>query len=74
MKKSKEADKELIELALSISFKRDIEILRSRWKNPFLKNGTVDVDAYIEFVTQFNEFINHAQKPLKPLIDKAMKL
>jgi hypothetical protein len=42
--------------------------------NPFIKDGEVDVDAYIEFVQQFNEFINHEPKPFKPMIDKDMKL
>jgi len=27
-----------------------------------------------EFVTQYNEFINHEPKPFKPMIDKVMKL
>ncbi|MCL4477547.1 MAG: hypothetical protein M1381_00390 [Deltaproteobacteria bacterium] len=74
MKLSEEAKKELLEFAKSESFKKDIEMLRSQWKNPFLKNGKVDVDAYIEFVTQFNEFINHMQKVLKPMLDVKMKL
>jgi hypothetical protein len=74
MKFSQKAEKELIELAKSESFKRDIEMLRSRWQTPFIKNGEADVDAYIEFVTQFNEFINHEPKPFKPMIDREMKL
>ena len=74
MKLSQKTEKELIELAKSESFKRDIEMLRSRWQTPFIKNGEVDIDAYIEFVTQFNEFINHEPKPFKQMIDKVMKL
>ena len=74
MKLSQKTEKELIELAKSESFKRDIEMLRSRWQTPFIKNGEVDIDAYIEFVTQFNEFINHEPKPFKPMIDREMKL
>ncbi|MCL4479300.1 MAG: hypothetical protein M1381_09430 [Deltaproteobacteria bacterium] len=74
MRLSEQAKKELLEFAKSGSFKKDIEILRSRWENPFLKNGKVDVDAYIEFVTQFNEFISHMPKVLKPMLDVKMKL
>ncbi len=74
MKLSKQAKKELLELAKSESFKKDIEMLRSQWKNPFIKNGRVDVDAYIEFITQFNEFINHMPKALTPMLDVKMKL
>lgn len=74
MRLSKKAERELIELAKSDSFKKDIEMLRSRWQMPFIKDGKVDADKYIEFVTQFNEFINHEPKPFKPIIDRVMKL
>ncbi len=74
MKLSQKAEKELIDLAKSDSFKKDIEMLRSRWQMPFVRDGKVDADAYIEFVTQFNEFINHEPKPFKPMIDRDMKL
>ncbi|MBI4378146.1 MAG: nucleotidyl transferase AbiEii/AbiGii toxin family protein [Nitrospinae bacterium] len=46
----------------------------SRWQMPFIKDGRVDVDAYIEFGTQFNELINHEPKSFKPIIDRVMKL
>jgi len=74
MKLSQKAEKELIDLAKSDSFKKDIEMLRSRWQMPFIRDGKVDADAYIEFVTQFNEFINHEPKPFKPIIDRDMRL
>lgn len=68
------AEKELIELAKSEDFRRDTEMLCLRNKSPFIKDGKVDVDAYIEFVTQFNEFINHEPKPFKPMVDRDMRL
>ena len=74
MRLSENAEKELIDLAKSDSFKKDIEMLRSRWQMPFVRDGKVDADAYIEFVTQFNEFINHEPKSFKPIIDRVMKL
>jgi hypothetical protein len=74
MKLSSEAEKELINLAESETFKNDMELLRLRWQAPFIKAGKVDVDAYIEFVQQFNEFINHQPKPFKLMIDKDMRL
>lgn len=74
MKISKEAEKELRDLATSESLRRDMETIARQRHNPFFKDGKVDVDAYIEFVTQFNEFINHEPKPFKPMIDKVMKL
>ncbi len=74
MKLSRGTKKELLEFAGSDVFRKDMDILRRRWDSPFVKNGVVDVDAYIEFVTQFNEFINHEPKPFTPMIDKEMKL
>ena len=74
MKLSLKAQKELIELAKSDSFRKEMDSLRARWQRPFIKHGDVDVDAYIAFVTGFNEFINHEPKPFKPMKDKDMKL
>lgn len=74
MNLSPEAAKELLELAGSEALRRDMVTIASRRHNPFIKDGEVDVDAYIEFVTQFNEFINHEPKPFKPMIVREMKL
>ncbi|MEK7307749.1 MAG: hypothetical protein AAB089_01640 [Nitrospirota bacterium] len=74
MRISEEAAQELLELAKSESFRKDMELLRSQWQSPFIKDGIVDIDAYIEFVQQFNEFINHEPKPFKPMIEKDMRL
>jgi len=74
MKLSGKAETELVELAKSGSFRKDMEMLGLRWRAPFIKDGETDVDAYIEFVTRFNEFINHEPKPFRPMIDRVMKL
>ena len=42
--------------------------------NPFFKNGRAIPDAYIEFVSQYNEFINHQPKPFSAFRDRMMKL
>jgi len=65
---------ELLELAQSYTLKKDMEIISSKRHNPFIKNGRCDVDAYLEFVTQYNEFINHEQKPFKEMLDRDMRL
>ncbi|TAN45550.1 MAG: hypothetical protein EPN22_02275 [Nitrospirae bacterium] len=65
---------ELLRLASSSSMREDMERVAGQRHNPFIKNGKVDVDAYIEFVTQFNEFINHEPKPFEPMIERDMKL
>lgn len=74
MKILQKGEKELVELAGSDSFRKDMEILNRRHTSPFMKDGNVDVDSYIEFITQFNEFINHQPKPFRPIIDRVMKL
>ncbi len=71
---SEDEKREFLRLAKSSSLRRDMRHLSSNRHNPFIKDGKVDVDAYIEFVTQYNEFINHEPKPFKPIIDKVMKL
>ena len=74
MKLSSGAQRELIELAKSDSFREEMASLEMRWKMPFIQDGKADVDAYIEFVTGFNEFINHEPKPFTPMMDKDMRL
>ena len=74
MKLSRKMADGFIEFAGSECLRKDMEMLKVQWKDPFIKDGRVDVDAYIEFVTQFNEFINHKPKPFKPMIDRDMKL
>ena len=42
--------------------------------NPLIVDGEVDLDRFITFLTEYNEFINHKPKPFKPMIDRIMKL
>ncbi len=74
IKISKKAEKEFKKFSELHSFRKDMDMIASSRHQPFLKDGKVDVDAYIEFVTQFNEFINHTPKPFKRIIDKDMRL
>jgi hypothetical protein len=71
---SEQEKRELLRLAGSLSLREDMEYLSSHRHNPVLVNGMVDMDRLIEFLTQFNEFINHEPKPFMPMIDKEMKL
>jgi hypothetical protein len=61
-------------LAESTSLRDDMRRLSESRHNPFLKDGRVDVDKYIDFLNEYNEFINHTPKPFKPMIDRIMKL
>ena len=71
---SKKAEKELRSLARSAALKKDMATMSASRHNPFSKAGIVDADAYILFVSAFNEFINHEPKPFVHMIDKDMRL
>lgn len=71
---SEKAAQEFIELSKSDSLRDDLKAVSRNRHNPFARNGKVDVDAYIEFVTEFNEFINHQPKPFTSIIDTEMRL
>jgi hypothetical protein len=72
MKFSRKAEREL--RAAIEMLKLNAEVLRHNRHNPFIKNGKVDVEAYIQFIIEYNEFINHAPKPFEPIIDRDMRL
>jgi hypothetical protein len=71
---SEEEKREMLRLAGSSSLREDMRYVSSHRHNPVLVNGMVDIDRLIEFLTQFNEAINHQPKPFRPIIDKEMKL
>jgi len=68
------SQKKLLKQPQAVAFRKDMELVTEGRHNPFIKNGRVDVDAYIEFVTQYNDFINHKPKPFRRMIDNDMKL
>ena len=65
---------ELLALAKSSSLKKDMQYLSAHRHNPLIVDGKVDLDRYITFLTEYNEFINHQPKPFKPMVEKIMKL
>ena len=71
---SDKSRQELFKQSKSDILKKDMDTINRQKHNPFLKNGRVDIDAYIEFVTLYNEFINHKPKPFAPMIDNFIKL
>ena len=66
--------KEMLELAGSAPLREDMEYLSSHRHNPVVADGRVDLDRLVEYLTQFNEFINHAPRPFRKIIDREMKL
>jgi len=71
---SEHEKKEMLRLAGSSSLREDAEYLNAHRHNPVVIDGKVDMDRLIEFLTEYNEFINHKPKPFIPMIDKNMKL
>jgi hypothetical protein len=71
---SKKAGEELQDKVLSRVLRADLDAVAGSRINPFIKDGRVDVDAYIAFVSEFNEFINHQPKPFEPIKDADMRL
>jgi hypothetical protein len=61
-------------LADSVSLRDDARRLKESLHNPFIKDGAVDIDRYINFLNEYNEFINQRQKTFKPIIERIMKL
>lgn len=66
--------KELERQASSLSLKDDMNKLAAKAHNPFMVNGRIDADKWINFLNGYNEFINHAPKPFCKIIDRLMKL
>jgi len=71
---SKQEKEEMLRLAASSSLREDMAYLAAHRHNPVIIGGKIDLDRLIEFLSQFNEFINHEPKPFKPMIDKDMRL
>ncbi len=71
---SNEIDREIADLSQSDSLKKDMSTIRSQKHCPFENDKTMTVEAFLEFISQYNEFINHEPKPFKKIIDKDMIL
>jgi hypothetical protein len=65
---------EVAALSESAKLQEDMRTVAKEKYISLLKDGKVDVDAYIDFVIQFNEFINHQPKPFRKISDRDMIL
>ncbi len=61
---------ELVKYAHSESLKEDMKKVAGSRNELFIDNH----DAYIEFLCQYNDFINHEPKPFAPMVEKDIKL
>lgn len=71
---SSEEKKELIEMAHSISFREDMRQVERQRHNPFIANGKLDLNKFLTFLTEFNQFVNHKARPFLKIIDRDMRL
>lgn len=69
-----EEKEELKRLADSTSLRDDMENLSAMAHNPFVVKGTVDIDKFIIFLTEFNQFMNHNYRPFHKIMDNDMRL
>jgi hypothetical protein len=74
MKLSREAEKEIRELSQSAKLRSDMAAVSAGRINPFIAGGRVNLDLYIEFLTQFNEYMGHPVKPFRPMAEREMIL
>lgn len=74
MKLSREAEKEIRELSQSAKLRSDMAAVSAGRINPFIADGRVNLDLYIEFLTQFNEYMGHPVKPFRPMAEREMIL
>ncbi len=65
---------ELLAVASSATMKADSLRLRDGRINPFIRDGIVDCDRVIEFLTEFNEFLGHPSNRRWSFVEKQMKL
>ncbi|ABQ27437.1 hypothetical protein [Geotalea uraniireducens] len=65
---------ELRSLAASQSMRADSELLRAASRDPFIVDGKVDCDRVMEFLSEYNSFLNHPVKPCRQFIEKIMLL
>lgn len=71
---SEEEKQELKEAAASQALRRDMEKVSQGRFNPFACGKDVDVDKLLIFLTEYNDFVNHARRPFRRINDSHMLL
>jgi len=71
---SKADREELLALSRSESMRDDAWKVAENRHDPLVIDGEVSADRVVEFLTQYNEFLNHPIKPFRPPIEDNMKL
>lgn len=71
---SREDKRELLEMAHSAQIREDCRKIEQHRHNPFLVNGAVDIDRFIDFLNEYNDFFGHKKRQFSKIIDKDMRL
>ncbi|KWT84125.1 hypothetical protein [Candidatus Magnetominusculus xianensis] len=74
MNRFDKSDLDLYEASKSEALRFDMQRVAAQRHNPFVKNGQPDIDAILQFLMEYNEFINHEPKPFRKIIDTVMLL
>ncbi|MDP8263311.1 MAG: hypothetical protein P9M13_08415 [Candidatus Ancaeobacter aquaticus] len=61
-------------IAFSKTFREDAAYVKKNRHNPFISNGEVNTDKVIEFLDEYNAFVNHTPKLFKKINDQNMRL
>lgn len=73
-KLSKEAARELKELASLTQVRKDSVHLFKNRHNPFIVNGEIDLDRWVAFLSDYGDFVNHTPKPFRKIRTQFNKL
>ncbi|MFN3551227.1 MAG: hypothetical protein ACK4WJ_05425 [Endomicrobiia bacterium] len=69
MVKLTESEKrEFKSIAESKKLREDLRKISTNRHNPFFINGEVDIDNFLNFLNEYNQFINHTPKPFKKIL------
>lgn len=69
-----EEKNELMYMAASDKLREDMRRLSKSKHNPFVVNGSVDMDRLLTFLNEYNYFVNHAKKPFRRIKDMHVRL
>lgn len=65
---------ELVCQSKSARLKEDMRWLSAHAHDPLMVDGRIDGDRWLTFLNEYNEFVGHARKPLKWMVERVMKL
>lgn len=74
VKLTKLEKEEFKKITKSKKLKEDLRKILTNRYNPFIVDGKIDIDIFLDFVNEYNQFINHTPKPFRKILTKINKL